>query len=519
MSSSKSLFLLCLSCMIGIALQSGFNIGRSYYVIGFLFVGTITMFSYFIFKKPAVIVIGLSLIFLVIGIARFQITELNIKQDEVRKLNDSPEKIILTGQIISEPDVRDNVQRLKVKMNNSVVLITIGRYPAVNYLDIVKATGKLTTPHMIEDFNYKDYLLKDHIYSVMDFPKLEIVSQEHDFGIAAFLYEQILMVKGKLSKSIQANFSKVQGSIVEGMVLGTSNKMPEDLQNKLNSEGLTHIIAVSGSHIVILTSLIMSLLLILGFWRQQGLYLTVIFIWIYIIFVGLPPSGVRAGIMGTILLVSQILGRQNTSSRTIVLAAALMLLQNPLLLQYDVGFQLSFLASLGIIYGKPLFDIGLNRIGAIGNNISQAWFSSPAKDFIQNQARNLRDILSVTLAAQLFTLPIVLHYFKSVSLVALLTNLLVLPVVTFIMSFGFLAALLGAVSNFLGWIFYLPCWLLLTYFLKILDIFYQPWALVNFPNISLIWFVLYYIALFSTVFYLQQKTKDLTSFTFPSIEI
>jgi len=204
--------------------------------------------------------------------------------------------------------------------------------------------------------------------------------------------------------------------------------------------------------------------------------------------------------MGSIFLVAQILGRQNTSSRTIVLAGCLMLLQNPLLLLFDVGFQLSFLASLGIIYIKPLFD----RLFTISNALEG---KSKVKSFVISKLQYLIDIVSVTFSVQVFALPIMVYNFGNVSLIALLTNLLILPSIPFLMSFGFLSVILGIFSHFLGWVFYLPCWVLLTYFLKVLDVFYQPWALITIPSIALWWFLAYYAALFLVIFYLNKKVK------------
>ena len=116
------------------------------------------------------------------------------------------------------------------------------------------------------------------------------------------------------------------------------------------------VIAVSGMHVVILSAILMEVLLACGLWRQQAFYFTVFFIFIYILLAGLPISGIRAGIMGIVYLLAQRVGRQNFSSRSVVLAGVLMLLVNPLLLIYDVGFQLSFLAVLGIINLGPFFE-------------------------------------------------------------------------------------------------------------------------------------------------------------------
>jgi competence protein ComEC len=230
--------------------------------------------------------------------------------------------------------------------------------------------------------------------------------------------------------------------------------------------------------------------------------------------VGLPASGVRAAIMGSILLLAQILGRQNASSRTIVLAGSLMLLQNPLLLLYDVGFQLSFLASMGIIHLKPLLDSGLTYIKesflsltAVKNIVIMAGRESRLKSFLQRGWIELRDIFSITLSAQIFTLPVIIYNFETISLIAPLTNLLISPIIPFLMSFGFLAALFGIFSEFLGWAFSLPCYLLLLYFLKVLYIFNKPWAVKIIENVSWVWLPVYYFVVSISIFYLKKAQK------------
>ena len=353
---------------------------------------------------------------------------------------------------------------------------------------------------VLEDFNYKDYLMKDHIYSVMNFPKVDLVSEKHQYNVflspsealsegGSFFYEKILFGKGKIRESIQHNFLPPQSSILEGTILGDNGAMTNDLKAKLNVTGLRHIIAVSGTHVVILSSIIMSLLLAAGLWRGQAFYVAIIFICIYIVLVGLPPSGIRAVIMGGIYLLSQKIGRQTMSSRLIVLACAIMLLINPLLLLYDVGFQLSFLAVMGLIYLEPLIKMLIKKI-------------------TKDKMKSLVDIISITLAAQIFTLPIIIYNFGNISFVSPITNLLILPIVYWLMVFGFLASILGIFSNIVGWILSVPCWILLTYFVKVIDIFSQPWMVKSITNISWFWVLIFYSIIGSATLWLNKKFKE-----------
>ena len=504
MTPSKILFYFCLSFIVGIFINSAISAqgGSAYgwkipqiFLWAFLFFGVLLIFisltlSMRSHKQTKLFAMaGFCVLFLVIGILRHQISEFYILNNELSKLNDNGE-VVLIGAISGEPDVRDTFQKLKVKIEKpgGIILVTASRYPEYKYLDKVKITGKLETPQEFEDFNYKNYLLKDGIYSVMGFPKIELIDDEKKYSVGQRIYSGILFFKQKLRESIRKNYSPPQSLILEGTVLGDNGVMSQDLKNKLNITGLRHVIAVSGTHVVILGAILMSFLLALGLWRGQAFYISIIFIWLYIILTGLPASGMRAGIMGSLFLLAQKLGRQSMGSRVIAMAGAVMLFINPLLLFYDVGFQLSFLAVMGIIYLEPFIKDFL-------------------KIFIKKKSENLAGIISTTLAAQIFTLPIMVYNFGNVSFISPVTNILVLPIVSWLMIFGFLSSILGVASQFLGWIVSIPCWFLLAYFVKIIDIFSKPWAIKTIENIHWIWLIVFYLILGAIARWLQKNQK------------
>ncbi len=493
MSPSKILFFFCLSFIFGVFLESIYKIPQIF-VCGILILAVlIIIIAIFYLKRSDIIyrsglLFGFCILFLVLGLLRVQISEFYIVNDKLKEFNDTGE-VMLTGIIIGEPDIRDASQKLKVKVGNSKILVTTQRYPEYSYLDKIKIIGKLKTPTESEEFSYKNYLMKDGIYSVMGFPKISALGGPASGGevnIMQKIYAGILFFKQKIRESIRSNFLPPQSLILEGTILGDSGVITEDLKNKLSITGMRHIIAVSGTHVVILSSIVMSLLLAVGLWRGQAFYASIFFICFYVILTGLHPSGVRAGIMGGAYLLSQKIGRQSMSSRIIVLAACLMLLANPMLLFYDVGFQLSFLAVLGLIYLEPIIKMFI-------------------KVFTKDKADNLVAIIATTLSAQIFTLPIMIYNFGNVSLVAPITNLLILPVIYWIMGFGFLSAVLGVFSGAIGWILSVPCWFLLTYFLKVIDFFSQPWMAKTINNVSWIWLIILYVIIVIVTVFLRKK--------------
>ena len=490
MTPSKILFYLCLSFIAGVFLGSAIKIPQIF-LWGFLFFGASIIIIFLFLEKDFFIIIGFCFLFLSLGIARMQVSEFNVANDKLGRLNGKGE-VALAGTVIKEPDMRDAFQKLKVKIEDSTVLVTIKRYPEYNYLDKVKLTGKLETPDITDEFNYKNYLMKDGVYSVMYFPKAELIGRQNCSFYrcpTSAIYSGILWFKQKLRESIRKNYSPPESLILEGTVLGDSGVMPQDLKDKLNTTGLRHIIAVSGTHIVILSATLMFFLLMLGLWRGQAFYFSVVLIWLYIILTGLSASGVRAGIMGTLFLLAQKSGRQSSGSRIITIAGAVMLFQNPLLLFYDVGFQLSFLAAMGIIYFNPIIKKFLEI-------------------FFKDKLKNLSEIISSTFSAQIFTLPVMVFNFGNISLIAPVTNLLVLPAVSLLMIFGFVSSFLGVAWQFLGQAFSLPCWFLLFYFIKVLDIFSKPWAMKTIENVHWLWLAVSYLLLSFAVGFLRRLERQ-----------
>ena len=439
-------------------------------MLGFLISGLILVSVFWKYEKPRVL--GFCLFFLVLGIYRYETADFKIKNNDFLEFNDKKENVVLIGEIIAEPDVRKSNVKLTISPQEleGKILVTANRYPEYQYGDRLKISGELLNPQEIEDFSYKDYLAKDGIFSVMYYPKTELLEENQ----GNFIFAGILNFKNKLRESIYRNLSPPHSSILAAIILGDKRQISDEWKEKLNFAGVRHLTAVSGMHVAVLSAILMSFFLAIGFWRKQAFHFTVFLIAFFIILTGLQTSAIRAGIMAGLFLLARHLGRENSSTRAIVLAASFMLLQNPLLLRFDVGFQLSFLAVMGIIYAGPIFQNWLRRI----------------PDKFQ-----LRSILAMTLSAQIFTLPILIYNFGYMSLIASLTNILIVPLLPFIMLSGFIFGLAGIFWQSLGWILSWPAWLLLTYLIKITDWFSSfPFA-AYFLEIPWYWLPIFYLIL------------------------
>ena len=219
MTASKILLCFCLSFIIGIFFPAPFELKRcgvdfSLVILFFLILGILLISVPPFSKRRGLIILGFCILFLSAGIYRQGIAELEITNNEMKKYNDSEQSIILIGEVVKEPDVRDTNTKLTVRVKESKVLITIKKYPQYQYGDKLEIKGKLESPAVFEDFNYKDYLAKDGIYSVMYYPGIELLERKNYTGLTCVIYKGIFGFKNKLRESIFQNLSPPQSSIL-----------------------------------------------------------------------------------------------------------------------------------------------------------------------------------------------------------------------------------------------------------------------------------------------------------------
>ena len=330
----------CLFFMGGIffspAIHSSQNI-----LLSFLFLGLVL---FFIFRKKKIIIYTVFLLAFFSGAWRCQLAEEEVLESQLNYLNGTGE-VVFIGVVDKEADVREKSMKLTInevevdsQKIEGKILVTVGKYPRYEYGDKLRIKGILEFPEEFPDFNYKEYLIKDGVYSVSYYPDIELLGKNQ----GNLILSGILHLKEKLREVIFKNLSPPQSSILAAIILGDQRQISDLWKEKLNLTGVRHLTAVSGMNVTLISAISMSFLLGLGFWRKQAFWITIIFISIFVIMTGLQSSAVRAGIMGIIFLLAQYLGRSSDSSRAILIAATLMLILNPFLLRLDVGFQLSF---------------------------------------------------------------------------------------------------------------------------------------------------------------------------------
>ncbi len=478
MRLAQTFFFLCLSFITGIALAAFFNL-PSFIAWEFFILGLFYCFIFLFFSgwSKNILTLGLCLLSLSSAIFYYQDRVAGFEQQKINDYLETAEPLDILLMVSQEPDVRSNHVNLTCDLKeisfegetisvSGRLLVVSYRYPVYRYGDFLKISGVVQPATNFGDFNYRDYLRKEGISGIVYYPEISLVDNQSLTNWQKF-YSRLLGFKEQLREKVNQYIAPPESYILGAVFLGDKQGIPDRWKEKLNKSGLRHITAISGMHIVILSTVLVTLFLSLGFWRGQAFYLTGLVIALYVLMIGLPASAIRAGLMVFFFLLAQKTGRLSASYRAVVFAALLMLIYNPFLLKDDVGFQLSFLAVMGIISFLPFFE---NKI----------------KTFFKGKATTLTSLIALTISAQVFTLPLLIYSFGYCSLVSPITNILVVPFLVYLIILTALFLLAAFLHPILGLIFSWPIWLLLHYIVLIVS-FFSALPLASL-NLSITWF-------------------------------
>jgi len=479
MAKFQIFFTLTLCFLLGAFLASFFQIEK--YMILILIASGILLFIVN-YKNKKMVVAGGAILFLALGVWRTNNSLENVKKS-LSGAKIGPAEF--TGTVSKEPEIDEKYQKIIVEdEEKNEILINSDVYPKYKYGDQLKISCVLEKPknYTESNFNYPMYLAKDGIYRICNRAEISLLRSN---GGNAF-YSFVLFLKNKFEEKISAVFPDPEGAYLKGLLLGGSKRMTRDLSEAFQKTGTTHAVAVSGYNVTIVAAFLMWIGIWLGLWRQQVFSFALIGIIFFVLMTGAPSSAVRAGIMGSLVIWAMKEGRLAHSTNAILFAAASMLAINPLLLRYDAGFQLSFLATLGIVWLYPLFE----------------------KYFQRGSANIFKETLLMTMAAQIFVLPILLNSFEKLSIVSPLANLIILPVIPVIMGAGFLAGIAGLIlvplSKLIG---FLPYVLLKAELYAVQLMASLPWASIEIKNFGWIQISIYYILLAMILSFYQRKNR------------
>lgn len=347
-------------------------------------------------------------------------------------------RVKLEGVVVRDADQRDKTVRLTVRperLNEEPIrtpgniIVSTNRFAEVAYGDRIEAVGVLQEPEAFETetgrvFNYPKYLETHGITHELPFADVTVLSNGNSNPVVAAL----LSVKHVLIRGIRAALPEPESALLEGLLLGEKQSLGDRIYKAFRKSGVVHIIVLSGYNVALVITAVT--FIALRFLPRVFAYsLAALFVVGFAILTGGSETTIRATIMALLMMLAAVFHRPSAALRGLLIAAALMALINPLLVLHDLSFQLSVLATLGLI----LFSDWIGR---------RAWFVSGTFGF--------REIVATTLATQVTVLPLLIFSIGAVSLVFLPANILILPAVPLAMLVGFIAALLALVSPVLA---------------------------------------------------------------------
>lgn len=415
-------YCLIFSFILGVFIFEKFDFSLHF---GFLLL--IVSIYYFVnFKNLRVVLV---ILFFAIGAYRVATLEKIGNADFLLETNHN-----FVGVIIKESDKREHNTHYVVKLeeHDSLVRLTLPRYPSLEFNDKIYFSGKISAPKTFEnengiEFDYPKFLAKDGIAYTLFYPKIisveENVPESFVQKIWINFYKSLIKIKSKFSISLQRELKEPQAGLAAGILIGSKQALGSELLDDFRRSGLIHLVVLSGYNVTIIADAIRNILSGLPIFYAKTL--SIFFIFSFAVLTGASATTIRASIMAIISVLAFSTTRKYEVNRALWVAGFLMVFQNPRILIGDPGFQLSFVATLGLIHISPLISQRLKFI---------------------TERLQFREIVSTTIATQIAVLPLLINMTGDVSVVAIVSNLLVLPLMPMAM---LLSAISGAFA-FLG---------------------------------------------------------------------
>ncbi|MBI5306619.1 ComEC/Rec2 family competence protein [Candidatus Wolfebacteria bacterium] len=461
--------------LIGVFIAS-FKISFAIVVLFAFLTATFFLFLYFLKRNTHFIYFSVLSLFIIVG--AFYHNLYSAKQ--IQSVNiPFGEKIIFNGIMVNYPQKERSSQKLTINIQppySGKIFAVVKPYPSYDYGDLIQFEGAIKKP---ESQWYADYSVKDGVFGVLNYPKNDLI----DKNKASQIKTKLFKLKSGIIAIFQKTLSPEKAAFLFGITLGERAEFSKELKDKMGASGTTHLVALSGQNITIIAVIAGSFF---GYFlrRKFVFWPTLIIIVFFVLMTGAEASVVRAAIMGGIILLAKQIGRIHSIRNAIAAAALIMVLHNPLILRFDLGFQLSFAALMGIIYFSPI--------------IRKVLKMKEEEGFL-----GWRENFLTTTSAQLAVLPLILINFGNFSLFSLPANILILEMIPLTMIFGFILGALGFFSIYLATILGWFTSLFLNYELAIIDIF-SKFPQSNF-RIGILGAIVYYLIITSFIIYYNKS--------------
>jgi len=293
--------------------------------------------------------------------------------------------------------------------------------------DVICVEAKITLPKSAMNsggFDYADYLKTQNIFFQCNIDDAEIEIADH---INRPIVHSWANFRKKCINFFDGAFPAKEGAVLKAFITGDSSGVSDDVEESFKSSGLSHVLAVSGLHVSVFISLVVSLLRLFNISKRKEMIFSVIAAFFFVFFTGASVSALRAGILAVFALVAKLIYRKSDPLTTLSLAAFVLSLVNPLTV-YSASFLLSFAATAGIL----LF---YNAISAFFRKLYKRL---DEKSFIFKVSRNVCDSFAVGLSAQIFVTPLLVYLFSGFSVMSIISTMFVTPFLSFLLAGGIL---------------------------------------------------------------------------------
>jgi competence protein ComEC len=398
----------------------------------------------------------------------------------IRYHRDLADPVIVQGKVASEPMIKGDDATLTLEAKaidlGAGPLKTCGRVRLTvkgfrgrpGFGDQIRLRGRLRAPQEARnpgEFDFRAYLARRSTHAVMSVPGSSILEVRE--GPVGWWTRMVRSVHQHLEGMISRTMTGSSGALLRGVMLGQRRGLPREIAEAFSDSGVIHVLAVSGLHVGLIVGIFFSLFCALRLKEPAATLLTLALIFLYMHVVDLRPSVVRATIMASVVMLGRLLERESDLLNAIAFAGLVSLLWNPQFL-FELGFQLSFVATFSIVY--------------LHGRLKELLFPF-LKATHPSWLRWVCSGLLVSLSAQLGTLPIIATHFQKIPVISVVANLLVVPLIGLGVALGFTTAIVGLASMGLAKLYAAANWLLLSGLIKLVRLAAAlPWAYLNVPQ-------------------------------------
>ena len=331
----------------------------------------------------------------------------------------------------------------------------------------IEGTAKSFEDLLYEEFDYGRYLKSTGINNLIYLKSYKIIGKD-------LFYSKIGEIKEYITDKVRYLY-KINSGFIESLLIGNKNSLSQDEEELFNKTGTSHIISISGMHVGIITSIITILVNGNGSIYKMSIIFAIIMM--YGVLVGSTPSVIRAILFLVLVYISQYIDRKKDGISSLSLIAVLLSLNNPFII-YNISFQLSFLATLSIIY----FYGYINRVLKV-------------------------KILAVTIAANILVLPITYYQFEGIAIFSIISNILIVPFISIIMILAIVSVCLFNINIYLSKLIVEINNIIIDYVYIILENIYTlNYSYIEIENPSIWYVIIYYILIFGYMLIKEEKT-------------